>query len=155
MNLGRNGKEQVYNSSDKLLSKAFEYFAWCEDNPWHKKELMRSGDRKGELLEVPISRPYTLAGLCVYCGISEYTFTSYKSDHKLRNAALHILEIIHQNQLEGAIIGVYNSSFVSRLLDINNVNEELVNNEKPFIIEVVNEQAKNELEKLIRNLKLG
>ncbi len=116
-NRKKEGQEQVYNTADRLLSKAFEYFAWCEDNPWIKKELMRSGDKKGEFMEIPIPRPFTLAGVCIYCGISESTFIRYAKNDAMRDAAAHILGIIRQNYLEGALLGEYSAAFVANLLE--------------------------------------
>ncbi|GAB6122240.1 terminase small subunit [Dysgonomonas termitidis] len=113
----KRSKQQIYTDPDTLLSKAFEYFAWCEQNPWIKKELMRSGDKKGEFIEIPVLRPFTLAGMCVYCGISESTFVRYGKDEQMRDAASHILGIIRQNCIEGAISGEYNATFVANLLE--------------------------------------
>ncbi|MBK5721267.1 hypothetical protein JGH11_10330 [Dysgonomonas sp. Marseille-P4677] len=153
-NRKKGGKEQIYNTPDKLLSKAFEYFAWCEDNPWMKKELMRSGDRKGEIAEVPVSRPYTVAGMCVYCGISQSTFAQYSKDEAMKGAAEHITDIIRQNQLEGAIIGAYNSSFISHILaEGKEITSD--NGYSPYVIEVVDQKTKENLETMINNLRQG
>ncbi|WP_051697476.1 terminase small subunit [Prevotella sp. 10(H)] len=113
----KGGREQLYTDPDKLLTKAFEYFAWCDSNPWQRKELMRSGELKGGTVEVPVSRPYTLAGLCSYCGISQYTFSCYGKNEEMKDAASHILGIIRNNYLEGAILGEYNATFVANLLE--------------------------------------
>lgn len=150
----KGGKEQVYANADKLLSKAFEYFAWCEDNPWLKKELMRSGDRKGEMVEVPVSRPYTIAGMCVYCGISQSTFGAYMKDETMKSAAEHLTDIICQNQLEGAIIGAYNSSFVSHILADGKETNNLSSPEQ-YVIEVVDKKTKDGVETMINNLRRG
>lgn len=151
-NRKKEAEEQSYSTADELQSKAFEYFAWCEDNPWFKKELMRSGDRKGEIVEVPVSRPYTLAGMCVYCGISQSTFAAYTKDKTMKGAAEHITDIIRQNQLEGAIIGAYNSSFISHILaEGKEINTD--HSFEPYVIEVVDQKAKEGLETMISNLR--
>lgn len=148
----KGGKEKVYTDPDKLLSKAFEYFAWCENNPLHKKELMRSGDRKGEIVEIPVVRPFTISGMCVYCGISERTFLSYERDEELKDAALHILDIIKHNQLEGAITGAYNSSFVVRLLNLTDSPDNFESEDQAFVINVTDTQIKENLVSLKENL---
>ncbi|MDU1889519.1 MAG: terminase small subunit [Dysgonomonas sp.] len=149
----KGGKECIYTDAEKLLSKAFEYFAWCEDNPLYKKELMKSGDRKGELIDIPVVRPYTLSGMCVYCGISEKTFLNYEKDEEFGDAATHLLDIIKQNQLEGAICGAYNSSFVIRLLNLENRHDLPESEEQSLTINVVNGKAKEELEYLNQSIK--
>lgn len=147
-----NGKEKVYTQPEDLLAKAFEYFAWCEDNPWYKKELMRSGDRKGEIVDVPVWRPFTLSGLCVYCGISQATFAKYKDNEHMKDAVTHLLEITLQNQQEGAIAGAYNSPFISRMLDAAESSMQAVEKQLPFVIEVDNDEQKEALETLRNRL---
>ena len=145
-----------YKDPDAFLSAAFEYFAWCEDNPWTKKELQRSGERKGEIVEIPVTRPYTLAGLCVYCNINESIFRTYLKSDDMKGAAQHILDTICQNQTEGAIIGAYNSSFVSRLLELNSISNDQENRlDVPFMVTVADSKTKDELEKFRDKLRLG
>lgn len=149
----KKGAEQRYSNPDDLLSKAFEYFAWCEDNPWYKKELMRSGDRKGEIVDVPMHRPYLLVGLCVYCGISEKTFHEYEANPKLKEAAAHIRDIIKQNQLEGATLGAYNSNLVSRLLGLTDTQDQIgLSGGQSLTINVSNPITKVEIESLKNKL---
>lgn len=147
------GKETEYLYADKLLAAAFEYFTWCEDNPWMKKELLRSGERKGEMTEIPVTRPYTLAGLYVYCDISEATFNSYFESEEMKGAAQHISDIIRQNHLEGALIGVYNSTLVSRLMEVNSsLLSESGKNDVPFVVRVIDNETKEELEEFRNSL---
>lgn len=144
----KDGSELHYTNPDKLLSKAFEYFAWCEDNPWYKKELMRSGDRKGDIVEVPIHRPYTLVGLCVYCGISEQTFCNFEATEQFRDVTVHIRDIIKQNQLEGAVAGAYNSNLVIRLLGLSDSQDYTTLTGHSLTIQVTNPITKVEIENL-------
>lgn len=118
MTFGTDGKEQIYQTPDRLLAKAYEYFAWCESNPCNKTEMMKSGDRKGDVIDIPIGRPFTIVGLCVFCGISESTLKKYESDNDFKIVISHLRDIIRQEQLEGAALGRYNATVVSRLLGL-------------------------------------
>ncbi|MFV0419346.1 MAG: terminase small subunit [Dysgonomonas sp.] len=112
----KNGKELIYDSPEKFLSEATGYFKWCDDNPWNKKEAIKSGTRTGEIIEVPVSRPYTIEGLCVHIGICVKTFYNYENREEFLPVISHIRQVIQQNQIEGAIIGAYNANIISRIL---------------------------------------
>lgn len=111
-----NGEDVKYNSPDEFLSASIGYFKWCDDNPWLKKEGIKSGTRTGETIEIPVSRPYTIDGLCVYTGICVKTFHDYENKKEFSQVISHINQVIRQNQTEGAIIGIYNANIISRIL---------------------------------------
>lgn len=107
--------ETTYQSPEDLLDMAFQYFAWCDDNPLLRSEIIRSGPKVGEVVQVPSPRPYTLPGLYVYCRISEKTFKEFEGNEKFSFATEYIQDVVRQNQLEGIVANVFNVSAVSRL----------------------------------------
>lgn len=100
------------------MSKAYEYFQWCDKNPWIKKEAIKSGDYAGTLIDIPTQRPYTLEGLCLYLGISLNTFKNYQDRKGFMTVTTHVREIIDANQLEGAAVGAYNANIIARKLGL-------------------------------------
>lgn len=148
MNRGKEGQEQTYDLPDKLLTKAYEYFAWCDQNPLNKSELMKSGERKGDIVDIPIGRPYTVVGLCVYCGISEDTLHEYGAKDEFALAVKHICDIIRQEQIEGASLGIYNPTIISRLLGLSDKQELPPLNQQPLVINVADEKTKQDIEAL-------
>ncbi len=150
---GPNGKEQEYNHPDDLLGKAFEYFTWCDENPCMKTEYNRSGENKGKFTEIPLERPYTLSGLCVYCGISQKTFASYYKTEDMKSAAMHIADIICQHQTEGAVNGMYSQTLISRLLDQIKEFETTAEMNRPIVVSVVSQEGKDLLESIINGGK--
>ena len=65
------GKPKAIDSPQSLWELAIGYFTWCSENPWYKKEAIKSGDNAGQILEIPTERPFTLKGLATHIGITE------------------------------------------------------------------------------------
>lgn len=117
------GKENIYKNPEEFLTSAYAYFKWCTDNPWYKKEGVKSGAKTGNIIEVPVPRPYTIEGLCVRMGISKQDFLNYENNSTFSPAIAHIREVIRQHQIEGAIIGIYNTGIVSRMYGMTDKQE--------------------------------
>lgn len=144
----KNGRELTYDSPEKLLAEAINYFKWCDQNPWIKRDVIRSGSRTGEIVEVPVPRPYTLEGLCVHIGISVNTFCEYEKDEALSPVTSHLREAIRLNLIEGTITGAYNIGVVSRILEYANKQEATDTEHNILIIESASPKTKENLEKL-------
>lgn len=135
------GEDVEYNSPEELLSAATGYFKWCDDNPWLKKEGVKSGTRTGDIIEIPMSRPYTMDGLCVHIGISVKTFHRYENKDDFSQVISHINQVIRQNQTEGAIIGIYNANIISRILGESD-KQEPADSEKANILVIESDSPK-------------
>lgn len=122
------GREKLFEDGPTLWAEACQYFAWCDANPWVRPELVKH-QGVAEEYSVPLGRPYSLSGLCVYLGISQNYFQSSKAqlkakDEKGRATAidLGIIEVIEQieqvvrtQNVEGAMLNVYNANFTARM----------------------------------------
>jgi hypothetical protein len=111
------------NTPEELLQKAIIYFQRCDDNPIYRNEVIRSGKRTGEVIQIPVQRPYTIQGLCLHLGITrDYLLNVSNSDEKndFYFVAKTIIEIIQTQQLEGAMTGIYNPIIGSKILGLNN-----------------------------------
>lgn len=149
-NRSENGEELTYNRPKDLLQEAYKYFEWCGDNPWYRQELIKSGSRAGELIEVPVVRPFTIEGLCVFCGISVDTFCRYETMPDFGQVTVHLREIIRQNQIEGECVGAYNAAVIGRMHGAT-VRQEL-DVSSGLTINVISPEAKNNLEALKESL---
>ena len=151
----KNGKELIYDSPEKFLSEATGYFKWCDDNPWNKKEPIKSGARIGEVIEVPVPRPYTIEGLCVHIGICVKTFYNYENRKEFSPIISHIREVVRQNQIEGAIIGIYNANIISRILGYADKQEPVANEATNIlVIESSSPKTKENIEIIKERLSL-
>lgn len=119
-------KQKAY-APDELWAKSIEYFEWCDSNPWHKNDFIRSGDNAGKLVHLETARPYTITGLCLHLEISDDTFQNYS--HKDGYEAYfgickRIRQIIYTQKFEGAAVGAFNANIIARDLGLVDKKEQ-------------------------------
>lgn len=100
-----------------LSDKWNEYLEYCENTIHYKNELIKSGDRAGEIIKVPFQTPLTKSGFCLFAQIPHQTFDTYYSeemrekDIDLFAISTHIQEAINNyidgGCLTGALVGSY------------------------------------------------
>lgn len=128
-------------SPQKLWLKAVEYFKWCQDNPLIKKEQARDvkpyEDKEGNvvypsrIMDIPISRPFSVEGFCIFANIHKQTFYEYlkgvtevRDEDKRPNLSSYvdictrIKDIIDNQHFDGGMAGFYNANIVSRKLGL-------------------------------------
>ena len=103
-----------------------EYLDWCQNSTVHKrKELIRSGEMAGQIVEIPLEQPLTLDGFCLFSGVSYQTIKGYcsdeceKSDNDLFQISTYICNSIDNYLLTGAFNNTLNSGLVARKLGLN------------------------------------
>jgi len=146
----KHGRDKIFESPEIFIESSYDYFDKCDENPWNKMEVVKSGDNAGQLLPVPTQKPYTLKGLCIFLGITEQTFLNYEKEESYKDffeVFTHVRNIIENNQLEGATVGAYNANIVGRLLGLVDRVQETIIDERP-VISVKSEQTKNSIENL-------
>lgn len=125
------GREKLFANGAELWEEAKQYFAWCDANPWVRPELVKY-QGGADQYDVPLGRPYSMDGLCVYLNVSQSYIRSSKA--QLREKAekgratdidMGIIEtieaieaVIRANNVEGATLNVYNANFVARMYGI-------------------------------------
>ena len=132
----KHGRDKLFKTPDLLLEAASEYFQWCDDNPWIKKEAVKSGDMAGMIIDVPTQRPYTMQGICSYldCGVNYFNQFEdsilKKEDSLSKDFSLvitRIREAIYQQKFEGATVGAFNANIIARDLGLTD-KKEIENN---------------------------
>ena len=103
-----------------------EYLDWCQNSTVHKrKELIRSGEMAGQIVEIPLEQPLTLDGFCLFSGISYQTIKGYcseeceKTDNDLFQISTYICNSIDNYLLTGAYNNTLNPGIVARKLGLN------------------------------------
>jgi hypothetical protein len=122
------GRDLLFASPSLLWESACEYFEWCTENPWLKSESIKSGDLAGTTMTVPVSRPFTMQGLCLYLDCSTSYFREFKRSRGENNIDFmsvieKIEETIYQQQFEGATVGTYNANIIARTLGLTDKQE--------------------------------
>lgn len=107
---------------EQLEQKFKDYIHWNKtENKFYKRELLKSGERAGEIVDVDITPPLTIVGFCVYAEITKAIFFEWLSDsnHILFDIVTRIREQIEHNQIAGASLDLFNPSIVARLNGLN------------------------------------
>lgn len=98
------GRKPIYENPIALETACYEYF---------ESTLLR---KIGKSKNTP---PFTLAGLCVFLGITDDTWRNYKQKKDFLGVIRHVEQIIYVNKFEGAAVGMYNANIISRDLGLH------------------------------------
>ena len=121
----KHGRDALFKSPELLWQSACEYFEWCNDNPIIvTKSSSGSNGSSNEVKEY--QRPFTKQGLFIFVGCSDTWLTNFKKS--CNSDFLRVIEAIEQTienqQIEHAMVGVFNSNLVAR---INGIKEQTEN----------------------------
>ena len=143
----KHGRKALFESPELLIQSAQEYFDWCDKHTWYKQEAVKSGSECGRIIDIPVKRPYSLSGLCVYLGCSQGYFNKLKKkcNDEFLEAIEQIENIIETQQFEGAVTGIFNTSIIARKLGLREQTDKTSNGETAFKIEVINEDTRQQL----------
>lgn len=137
------GRPAKFPTAEDLWREALAYFGWCDDNPimtTNKRKKSRSETSESQSMEQePVSRPYTLDGLCLWCNILT-PWATFKRDCGRRADAEEFAIVINaceqcvrDQQVTGAMIGVYSERLTARLNGITDKQELEVNSRQTNI----------------------
>lgn len=143
----KHGRDQLFASADLFREAAQQYFQWCDDNPFYESKPMvvSHGMNSGssvEMVEIPIKRPYTLHGLCIYLGCSTSYFRTYKStcDKETSKDFLAVLEeveqAIYEQKFTGAASGFFNANIIARDLGLRDQQDVNVTDNRKSVEEL-------------------
>ncbi len=148
-------QQTLFESPELLLQSAHEYFEWCDKHDWYKQEPVKSGVECGRIIDIPVKRPYSISGLCAYVGCSQSYFGKFKKtcNPQLLEVINRIENIIETQQFEGAVTGIFNTTIISRKLGLKEHTDITSNGEPTFRVEVIDNNTKDQFEKLKEKLK--
>lgn len=113
----KHGRDRIIQDHEALLESAYEYFQQTDNRKWTKKDWVGK-----DAFEVQRENetPYTKSGLCVFLGIDGWrTIESLKEvSSDFFQVVTHIENIIFTQKIEGASVGAFNASIVSRELNL-------------------------------------
>jgi hypothetical protein len=130
----KSGRDKIFSSPQHLWDAAIQYFQWCDNNPWYRKEAVKGGDLAGKLISVPTQRPYTLSGLCLYLDVTRETFDNYGKEESYKDffdIVTRIRETIYTQKFEGAAVGAYNANIIIRDLGLREKTELSTDPDRP------------------------
>ena len=110
-------------------------------------ELIKSGEKAGDVIEIEIPKPLTIASFCHFINCTEKSFYSWINgesenlDPELLKFVTRVQEEIRDFQLSGAINNVYNPNIVARLNGLAD-RQEITETNKPEQV-IINIQGSN------------
>jgi hypothetical protein len=112
------GRPPIFSSPDEMMLMFEEYKQWADANPVIKTEAIKSGENAGDLIKIPLQRPYTIWGFARYCKCSRQAIQNYGSNdiHKEFFGVYEAIstEMTEQN-VAGGLNGTYNASLTARI----------------------------------------
>ena len=118
----QSGRITVANTAEELWLNACKYFLWCKQNPIITKKRINVGKDAGTAYNEETTRPFTIKGLCIHCGIVEEYLSDIRQtknkDSEYYIVVSKIMYIIYTQNAELATIGVFNPIFTSKMLNM-------------------------------------
>lgn len=109
------GRDLIFSSPEVLWEAAKEYFEATINRPWIKKDWV---GKDAIEVEREVTPPFTLTGLYLFLDTNAETWRNYRSRKDFIEVVSRIEDVIYTQKLEGATVGTYNSSIVSRDLGL-------------------------------------
>jgi len=131
----KHGVNVLFADPNLLWEEACAYFDWCVKNPLFESKpmIISMGEGVGSKIvmqKIPKKRVMSLLGLCLYLGVSESYFRTFR-EHHLKHSAQplqwvkdmstvieQISDTIKNQQFEGATSGFFNANIISRTLGL-------------------------------------
>ncbi len=107
------GRPKLFATPDDLLTAAFDYFDYCENNPVIKYGIYGCPPR---MVGVKKMRAMSLQGLCAHIGLCH--LRRYKQNAEFVPVIAYIQNVIFSWNIEGAAAGVLNPCVVARVLGL-------------------------------------
>tara|TARA_R110002020_G_scaffold440651_1_gene651310 strand:+ start:1059 stop:1541 length:483 start_codon:yes stop_codon:yes gene_type:complete len=111
------GRKPTFQDAETLYNCCLEYFQYVDDDPLvsYKAVLGKDGPEQLEQLH---KRPYTLNGLCIFLGISDDTWRTYRGREEFLGVTKEIDQIIYDQKFTGATAGLFNANIIARDLGL-------------------------------------
>lgn len=116
----KHGRDKLFKTPQALLDAAYEYFAWCEENPITAEQNLGTKN----VNTVKFIRPFTKDGLCIFLDIDDQTFNNYRDNDKdFFEVCRKIERIIRSQKFDGASVGIFNANIIARDLGLTDKSE--------------------------------
>ncbi len=128
------GKRKYIETPEKMYELFTEYKNKVKENPRYIYQLSQ---KLGEAVPVPVEIPLTLEGFSVFCYnkigcVKQYFNNQDNLYDEYITICTHIKEEIRKDQIEGGMVGQYNSSITQRLNNLTERTESTIITEQPL-----------------------
>lgn len=124
----KHGRDKIFSTPKLMLSAAFEYFDWVEDNPLTKSIVYQGAV---SIDTEKLMRAMTIKGLCIYWGVNTLYLNDFVNNLNMEDEEAKdfsvvvntIKEIIETQKFEGASAGLLNPNIIARDLGLTDKKE--------------------------------
>lgn len=118
------GRPPKFKTPEELKEKAEGYFQYCDTHPievWQRKsaaanQTAKNGSGvKSDEGTMYIRKPYTFDGLALWCGIGNWYQWKSDAPETFRSIITALEARVRDQQVSGAMVGMYNANLVARL----------------------------------------
>lgn len=138
----KRGRPKNLKSPQELWEHACDYFHQSDLNPVMVKDFIRGGEKAGQIIDLPKSRPYTWAGLEAYLfendivdRIDDYKYNNDNRYSEFKGVIHAIDKIMYSHKFDGAATGIFNPSIIARDLGLAEKTEVKVEEQPLFSID--------------------
>lgn len=112
------GRKPLWANPDDLRDACYQWFQWVEDNPLteHKVTQFQGAE---VLMAIPKLRAMTLAGLCIYLGMTQVTWREYGKKDDFSSVVDEVEQVIYNQKFVGASADLLNANIISRDLGLS------------------------------------
>ena len=126
---GKPTKELIYNER-QLIDVFKAYKTHRKEDTFTKKEVLKSGANAGQTVDIEINKPFTLTSFCHFANIEINQFYKLMNNDSgrvpspIQKILARILEEIKDEQLSGAMSGVYEPRITARINGLNDTEDK-------------------------------
>lgn len=135
------GRPRRIKSPEEMEDLFIEYKTWASQNPWIKKDFVKSGEYAGQIIDLPIERALTEWGFAVYIGLARSHLIEYGKRPEFRDTYSRIKDEMTEQRVSGGLACVYNANLVARIDGITEKNDLTVTGKVIIDIEDDNEET--------------
>ena len=144
----KSGCNKLFQDENEILDLLQKYIEYCETNPIPVNEMIKAGQRAGDIIKV--SRPLipSFQGFAIFCGVSESTLYDYLSadSHKdFHESLMYAKNILANILLNNGLTGEANSMLTARILKLTD-RTDITSGDKSISIGVIEFKAANDTE---------
>ena len=150
----RVGRIRAIENPEEMWALACDYFQDVDDNPYQREDYVRGGNNAGQKIYINMPRPYSWPGFERYLVQRKIlvSLNRYRTNmDEAYDDFIPILEkidtIMFEQKFEGAAMGVFNATIISRDLNLAEITEtrHSISNKKEIDYSQLSDEALDEI----------
>lgn len=120
------GKKKLIETPEIFEAEFEEFIEWCEEHPIMKPEIMRSGEKQGQVVNVPMPRIADMKGFAVFLGINYRTIMNYgmaEEYKEFHDAYRRASDYMDNEKLVNGLVGTSDPRVTAQILGLRDKQE--------------------------------